>query len=65
MSVGTEIKESRGMNVVERKNEGGYEAVLEYLIILRQNQTNFHDYFCPMHCKIMSYTDIHLYLCEF
>ena len=28
MSVGTEIKESRGMNVVERMNEGGYEFVL-------------------------------------
>jgi hypothetical protein len=36
MSVGTEIKKSRGMNVVERMNEEGYEFVLKYLLVLGQ-----------------------------
>ena len=65
MSEGAEIKESRGMHVVERMNEEGYEFVLKYLLILGQNQTDFCDYFCPIHCTMTSYTDIRLYLCGF
>jgi len=47
------------MNVAERMNEEGYEFVLKYLLVLGQNQSNFRDYFCSMHCTIMPYTDIH------
>jgi hypothetical protein len=65
MSIGAEIKESRGMNVVERMNEGWYEFELKYLLVLGQNYTYFRNYFYPMHCMIMSYTDIQLYLCGF
>ena len=60
----SEIKEIRATNVVERKNEG-YEFVLKYLLVLGQNQTNFRNYFCPMHRIITFYTDIHLYLYGF
>ena len=67
MSEGAEIKESRGMRVVERMNEDseGYEFVLKYLLVLGQNQTNFRNYFCPIHCTMTSYTDIWLYICGF
>jgi hypothetical protein len=36
MSEGVEIKESRGMNAVERKNKEVYEFVLKYLLVLGQ-----------------------------
>ena len=60
--------EEEEINSVNAKNKGGTECVTKptrHFFVLRQNWTDFCNFFCPTHCVITYYIDIQPYMCRF